>query len=96
MIDECGLKGASIGGIVVTHRHANIMINAGGGRAADLQALIAFIKRIVRERTGYELETEISFIGDFERPTPSRPVFLPRPPGLITAEELARQRSRHA
>ena len=96
LIDECGLKGASLGGIVVTHRHANIMINLGGGRAADLQALIAFVARTVHRRTGYELETEISFVGDFAPPNPDRPVFLPRPPGLITAEELARQRSGNA
>ncbi len=95
LIDECGLKGASLGGIVVTHRHANIMVNTGGGRAADLQGLIAFVRAAVFERTGYQLETEIDFIGDFERPNPSRPVFLPRPPGLITAEELAQRRNRN-
>ena len=92
LIDECGLKGASIGGIVVTHRHANIMVNTGGGTAADLQALITYVVEVVRDRTGYELETEITFVGDFTPPNPAKPVFLPRPPGLVTAEELARQR----
>jgi len=93
LIDECGLKGASIGGIVVTHRHANIMINQGGGRATDLQALITYVCNVVYERTGYALETEIDFIGDFAPPSTDDPVFLPRPKGLVTAEELARQRS---
>ncbi len=96
LIDECGLKGASIGGIVITHRHANIMINTGDGRAADLQALIAFVRGVVQDRTGYDLETEISFVGDFARPNTDKPVFLPRPPGLVSAEELARQRIRNA
>ena len=94
LIDECGLKGASIGGMVVTHRHANIMVNTGGGRAADLQALIAYVQAVVHDRTGYALETEIDFVGDFAPPNPAKPVFLPRPPGLVTAEELARMRSR--
>ena len=96
LIDECGLKGASIGGVVVTHRHANIMINMGGARAADVQALIAYVRSVVLDQTGYALETEIDFVGDFASPTHSQVVYQPRPPGLVTAEELARQRAGHA
>lgn len=92
LIDQCGLKGASFGGAVVTHRHANIMINQGGARAADVQALIAYVQAFVERETGYRLESEISFIGEFDTPTAGEPAFLPRPPGLITAEERARQR----
>ena len=90
LIDECGLKGATIGGITVTHRHANIVVNLGPGRAADLRALLSFIERTVERRTGYRLETEIAFIGEFSPPSKQAPVFLPRPPGLVTAEERAR------
>lgn len=92
LIDECGLKGASFGGIAVTHRHANIMINQGGGTAADVQALVAYVRKEVAAQTGYHLETEIDFIGEFDPPTSGSPVFIPRPPGLITAEELAARR----
>jgi len=92
LIDQCGLKGACIGGIVVTHRHANIMINQGGGTAADVQALIAYVQDTVERETGYRLETEIALVGAFDPPSPQAPVFLPRPPGLITAEERAAQR----
>ncbi len=93
LIDECGLKGATIGGVTVTHRHANILINLGSGCAADILALLAYIEQRVRKRTGYSLETEIDFVGDFAPPTEATPVFLPRPPGLITAEERAREAS---
>lgn len=93
LIDECGLKGATIGGVTITHRHANILVNLGSGRAADLQSLLAYIERRVQERTGYRLETEIDFVGDFAPPTEAAPVFLPRPPGLVTAEERARAAS---
>ena len=89
LIDECGLKGASIGGMVVTHRHANIIVNQGHGTAADLQALITFIQEQVAHKTGYHLETEIEFVGEFDLPTQGDPVFQERPKGLVTAEELA-------
>ena len=64
LIDECGLKGTRIGGIEITHRHANIMVNRGGGTAADLQAMIAHVQEVVQRETGYLLETEVKFIGE--------------------------------
>jgi len=65
LIDEAGLKGHTIGGAVVSPRHANIMVNTGGATAADVRALIAHVQGVVRDQTGYELEPEISFIGRF-------------------------------
>ncbi len=65
LIDQCGLKGTRIGGAMVTPRHANIFINVGNASAADVRALIAHVQEVVRERTGYSLEPEISFVGDF-------------------------------
>jgi UDP-N-acetylmuramate dehydrogenase len=65
LIDECGLKGTRIGGALVTQRHANIFINAGDASAADVRALIAHVQEVVAERTGYRLEPEISFVGEF-------------------------------
>jgi len=65
LIDQAGLKGASVGGAVVTHRHANIIVNQGGATAADVRALIAHIQQVVLDQTGQRLEPEISFIGEF-------------------------------
>jgi UDP-N-acetylmuramate dehydrogenase len=65
LIDECGLKGEAIGGAMITPRHANIMINRGGATAADVRALIARVQEVVLGRTGYRLEVEISFVGEF-------------------------------
>lgn len=65
LIDECGLKGTRIGGAMITRRHANIFINTGGARAADVRALIAHVQEVVETRTGYRLEPEISFVGEF-------------------------------
>ena len=93
LIDGCSLKGSCIGGVVVTHRHANIMINRGDARASDVQALIAYVQQVVERQTGYRLETEIAFVGDFDPPTKAKPIVLPRPPGLVTAEERAAMRA---
>jgi len=65
LIDQCGMKGTRIGGIEITHRHANIMINRGGGTAADVRAMIGRVVETVRSETGYTLEPEIAFIGEF-------------------------------
>ncbi len=50
---------------MVTRRHANIFVNAGGAMAADVRALIAHVQEVVEKRTGYRLEPEISFVGEF-------------------------------
>lgn len=90
LIDECGLKGTRIGGVEVTHRHANIFVNRGGGTAADVQALIRHVQEVVRHETGYELEPEIDFVGSFAPPSDAEPVVVPRDPELVSAEERAR------
>ena len=65
LIDECGLKGTRFGGIEITRRHANIMVNRGGGTAADVRRLIEHVQETVEQRTGYRLEPEIKFVGAF-------------------------------
>lgn len=93
LIDECGLKGTRIGGIEVTHRHANIFVNRGGGTAADVQALIAHVQEIVRRETSYQLETEIDFVGEFDPPSTAEPVVVSKDPELVSAEERAALRN---
>jgi UDP-N-acetylmuramate dehydrogenase len=65
LIDQCGLKGHTIGGAQISHMHANIMVNLGGATAADVRALIAFAQKAVFEKFGQELIPEIGFIGEF-------------------------------
>ena len=89
LIDECGLLGASIGGAEITHRHANIIINRKGARAADVRALIAYVQKAVEQEMGYRLEPEISFVGEFGPPTEAAPHFAEKPPGVRTAAERA-------
>ena len=65
LIDAAGLKGTRVGGAQITHRHANILINTGGATASDVLNLIAHIRKTVKEHSGYDLQPEISMIGEF-------------------------------
>jgi len=93
LIDECGLKGTRIGGALVTHRHANIFVNADEASAADVCALIEHVRDAVERETGYRLETEIDFVGEFAPPTDATPTVEPKDPDLVSAEERAKRRA---
>lgn len=65
LIDECGLKGLACGDAQISPRHANIIVNHGSAKAADVCALIMHVQRTVQAATGYWLTPEISFVGGF-------------------------------
>ncbi len=62
LIDECGLKGTSIGGAMVSTKHAGFIVNTGNATAEDIRALTELIKQTVYDRTGVMLECEIRFL----------------------------------
>lgn len=64
MLELCGLKGHSIGGAVISTKHANFIENAGRATTADCLALMAEARRRAREAYGVELEHEVVLIGD--------------------------------
>jgi len=64
LIEQAGLKGVSIGGAQVSEKHAGFIINTGNATAADILALIEHVQRVVCERFGVELETEVRIIGE--------------------------------
>ncbi len=64
LIEACGLKGTTIGGAMVSPKHANFIVNAGGATAADIEALIARVRQTVKEQHGVELVTEVRVIGE--------------------------------
>ena len=65
LVDQLGMKGFRVGGAQISHMHANIMINLGNATAADVRELISTAQRRVKEKFGYELHSEIGFIGEF-------------------------------
>jgi UDP-N-acetylmuramate dehydrogenase len=66
LIDELGLKGRRVGGAVVSEKHANFIVNDGGGSAADVRRLAEEVRAIVARERGIELEFEVAFVGDWE------------------------------
>ncbi len=66
IVDELGLRGLSVGGAAVAPWHGNIVINTGTATARDIRELVRRVKDAVRERTGFDLECEVVFAGDWE------------------------------
>ncbi len=62
LIEQCGLKGCTVGGAQVSEKHAGFVINTGSATAADILALIEHVRTVVRERTGVTLEPEVEII----------------------------------
>jgi UDP-N-acetylmuramate dehydrogenase len=65
LIEEAGLKGFRIGGAMISEKHANFTVNAGGATAQDIYDLSSEVIRRVKDRSGTTLEREVIFIGEF-------------------------------
>ena len=63
LIDECGLKGRSVGGAEVSKKHAGFIINRGGATCSDVLALVEQVRETVLRETGVELELELKTLG---------------------------------
>lgn len=58
LIEQCGLKGLSVGGAEVSTKHSGFVINKGGASCSDVLTLCEKVRNIVKEKTGYILELE--------------------------------------
>lgn len=58
LIEQCGLKGMSVGGAEVSTKHSGFVINKGGATCKDVLELCRRVNEIVLEKTGYSLELE--------------------------------------
>ena len=59
LIDECGLKGLTVGSAQVSEKHAGFVINTGKATCADVLELTRQVRECVQEKTGYLLELEV-------------------------------------
>lgn len=62
LIDECGLKGYSIGGAEISKKHAGFIVNKNNATASEILELIQYVQKNVREKTKKEIELEIEII----------------------------------
>lgn len=62
LIDQCGLKGFTVGGAQVSEKHAGFVINKGGATYADVTELIRRVRETVFTQKGVLLEPEVKII----------------------------------
>lgn len=62
LIEECGLRGFTVGGAQISEKHCGFVINRGGATCADVVALTEQVSQIVRDKTGFVLEREIRVV----------------------------------
>lgn len=64
LIESAGLKGFVLGGAVVSDKHANFIINENDATAADIEALIEHVQKVVHSTHGVELQREVHILGE--------------------------------
>lgn len=62
LIQDCGLRGYSVGGAQVSEKHCGFVVNKGGATCADILNLIEHVQKTVKKDTGYDLECEVRYI----------------------------------
>ena len=65
LIDECSLKGYSVGDAQVSTMHAGFVVNTGNATAKDVIEVVNHVKQTVFEKTGKQIELEIELLGEF-------------------------------
>jgi UDP-N-acetylmuramate dehydrogenase len=65
LIDSVGLKGFRIGGAEVSKLHANMVVNAGGATAAEIDAVIRHVADVVEKKLGFRLDREVISVGQW-------------------------------
>ncbi|MCW8933340.1 MAG: UDP-N-acetylmuramate dehydrogenase [Gammaproteobacteria bacterium] len=66
LIEASGLKGYAIGDAVVSEKHANFIINSNQAKASDVEALIKYVQKIVKNKQAVNLQTEVKIVGELD------------------------------
>ena len=62
LIDDCGLKGLSVGGAQVSPKHAGFIVNTGSATSDNVLELAEIVKATVMYKFGVSLESEVKYI----------------------------------
>lgn len=65
LINDAGLRGYRVGGAAVSEKHCGFVVNLENATAEEFLAVVEDVIRIVKEKSGVTLETEIKFLGEF-------------------------------
>jgi UDP-N-acetylmuramate dehydrogenase len=63
LIEQADLKGKRLGGAMISEKHGNFLVNAGGATASDVLQLISLVKMRIRDDYGIQLEEEVQLLG---------------------------------
>lgn len=62
LIEQCGLKGCSVGGAQVSEKHSGFIINKGDATCSDIVSLAEHVEKVVFEKTGVAIEKEMIIV----------------------------------
>lgn len=63
LVERLGLKGYALGGVAVSRKHGNFLVNDGTGTADQVAQLVSLCQMKVRDNFGIPLQTEVQFVG---------------------------------
>lgn len=63
LIDQCGLRGFTVGGAQVSEKHANFIQASDGATANDVVSVMTHVQQVVESRHGIVLRSEVRLVG---------------------------------
>ena len=63
LIQDAGLKGYTVGGAMVSEKHAGFVVNHGGATAQEVRFLICQVQKKIQDKFGVHMEPEVRFLG---------------------------------
>lgn len=62
LIEQCGLKGYSVGGAQVSNKHSGFIVNTGNATCKDIVSLAEYVEKTVYEKSGVKIEKEMIIV----------------------------------
>ncbi len=64
LIDDSNLRGVRFGDAAVSEKHCGFVVNLGNATCREVKMLIAFIQKMVFDKFGVVMQTEVRMIGE--------------------------------
>ena len=64
VVDEAGCRGMRVGGAMVSEKHTNFFVNAGGATASEMLTLTEKVEQQIKEKLGIEMVREVRTMGE--------------------------------